>query len=175
MSTSSKFERSLLGHDEYEVVRTTHHPAIYELDRDGLNAARTRLRALHEKERSLAHQKRRELRGKAAARGASFPGTAERPQQRKQVFAAALKRVNREVSRIGYLEARAALSASAHRALAMRRASSVVHHPAPGETAHEGMAPRPSKGRRTKVNPAKVGSVSQATRVAQAKRDSRAP
>ena len=173
MSTSSKSERSLLSHDEYEVVRTTHHPAIYELDMDGLSAARTRLRAMHEKERSLAHQKRREVRGKAAARGASFPGTAERPQQRKQVFAAALKRINREVSRIGYLEARAALTLSAQRALAMRRASDAVHHPAPGETAHEGMQPRPSKRARTKVNPAKVGRVSQATRVAQARRDSK--
>ena len=40
------------------------------------------------KEQTLSLQKRRETRGKRGTRGASFPGTAERPSQRKQVAAA---------------------------------------------------------------------------------------
>jgi hypothetical protein len=50
------------------------------------------------KEQTLSRQKRREARGKRGTRGASFPGTAERPSQREQVFAAALFNAEREPS-----------------------------------------------------------------------------
>lgn len=173
MSVTCKFERSLLSHDEYETIRVTHHPAIYELDGDELRAVRFRLRGMRDKERTLARQKRREVRGKAEPRGRSFPGTAERPQLRKRVFAAALKRINQELSRIRKLEGRAAFAEAARRALALRRAAPAIHHPAAGDTAHGGMLPVPSRRRRSKVHPSRVGSVSQATKAAQAARDSR--
>ena len=32
MSVPCKFERSLLSHDEYETIRLTHHPAIYDVE-----------------------------------------------------------------------------------------------------------------------------------------------
>ena len=54
---------------------------------------------MRDKERTLARENRRAVRGKGAQRGASFPGTAEHPLQRKQVFAAALKRV-KEIDRM---------------------------------------------------------------------------
>lgn len=41
-------------------------------------------------------QKQREVRGKAEARGGSFPGTVDRPLHRKQLFAAALNRMKRK-------------------------------------------------------------------------------
>lgn len=173
MSVPCKFERSLLSYDEYEVVRLTHHPAIYELDGDQLHETRVRLRAMREKERTLVRQKRREVRGKAEPRGGSFPGTAERPQLRKQVFAGAAKRISKEYNRIKRLEARVALTKAARRALALRRAGEVVHHPAPGITADRGMQSTPSKRRRTTINPDKVGSISQRTKVAQAIRDAK--
>lgn len=173
MSVTCKFERSLLSHDEYEVIRITHHPAIYELDGDELHATRLRLRGMRDKERTLARQKRREARGKANPRGRSFPGTAERPQLRKRVFVAALKRVNNEFNRIRRLEARAELAEAARRALALRRGAPAVDHPAAGDTAYGGMRPLPSRRRRFKVHPSRVGSVSKATKVAQAARDSR--
>ena len=173
MSVPCKFERSLLGHDEYEAVRVTHHPAIYDLDGTQLRATKLRLRTMRDKERTLARQKRREMRGKAEARGASFPGTAERPSQRKQVFASALKRVNKEISRLRKLEAHVAHVEAAHRALALRRAEKFIHRPATGDTAREGMQPLPSRRRRTKIPPAKIGSISQATKDAQARRDTR--
>lgn len=173
MSVPCKFERSLLGHDEYEAVRATHHPAIYDLDGTQLRSTKLRLRTMRDKERTLARQKRREMRGKAEARGGSFPGTAERPSQRKQVFTSALKRVNKEISRLRKLEAHVAHVEAAHRALALRRAAKFIHHPAAGDTAREGMQPLPSGRRRTKVPRAKIGSISQATKDAQARRDSR--
>jgi len=174
MSVPCKFERSLLSHDEYEAIRVTHFPAIYSLDNDELQGARVRLREMRDKERTLARQKRREMRGKTEPRGGSFPGTAEQPLQRKQIFAAALKRINKEVSRLNHLAARAAFTESARRALAMRRAGErMQQRPDGGMSAHHGMQPKASGRRRTRINPAKVGSISQATKNRQAARDSK--
>src|SRR3981081_3466796 len=100
MSVSCKFERSLLNREEDETIRVTHHPAIYEHDAEGLKTLRVRLRPMGDEERTLTRQKQREVRGKAEPRGGSFPGTAERPLHRKQVFAAALKRGRRDGIRL---------------------------------------------------------------------------
>jgi hypothetical protein len=173
MSMSCKFERSLLSHDEHEVVRLTHHPAIYQHDAERLKALRVRLRELRSKERTLTHQKQRERRGKAEPRGRSFPGTVDQPLHRKQVFAAALKRVNKELARMEKMAARTAHVDAAWRALALRRAALFAPYPPAGDTAHEGMQPLPSRRRRTSVAREKVGRASQATKIAQAARDSR--
>jgi hypothetical protein len=173
MSIPCKFERSILSYDEHEIVVRTHHPEIYESRLDDLRALRQRLRDMRNKERSLASAKRREMRGKRAPRGASFPGTAEHALQRKQVFSAALKRVNREIGRIQKLEARTAHVDAARSALAMRRAAQFPSPPFAGDTPSEGMRPLSSDRRRTRVSPARIGSVSQATRTAQAVRDAR--
>src|SRR5215831_18432843 len=65
MSLPCKSERSRLSHDEFELVRVTHHPAIYELSPDQLRALKVRLREQRNMARALARQKQRELRGKA--------------------------------------------------------------------------------------------------------------
>jgi hypothetical protein len=173
MSVPCKFERSLLSHDEYETIRLTHHPAIYDVDATELADLRSRLRNMRDKERTLSRQKRREVRGKGAARGANFPGTAELPTQRKRIFAAALKRLNGEIRRVHNLTARTAHVEAARKALALRRAANFVPYPAAGSTANEGMASRDSTRRRKIVTGAKIGRVSQATKVAQAIRDTR--
>jgi len=173
MSTSCRFERSILSHDEYEIILRSHHPEIYDLGLDDLEALRQRLREMRGKERTLAHAKRREARGKGMPKGKSFPGTAEHPLQRKQVFAAALKRVNREIDRMQKLEARSAHVEAARRALAMRRAAQFPPRPSTVDTPGQGMRALPSRRRRTHVSPTKIGSVSQATRNAQAARDAR--
>ena len=173
MTVPSKAETSLLSHDELEIVRQSHHPDIYQLSSEDLRTVQRRVRDLRDKERTLAWQRRREVRGKAEPRGGSFPGTAEHSLKRKQVFAAALQRVNRETSRLDKLTARSVLSDNARRALAMRKAGGSVHHPDAGRTLHAGMTKVTNPKRRTKVSPAKVGSVSQATKRSQAVRDSR--
>jgi hypothetical protein len=173
MSIPCKFERSILSHDEHEVVLRSHHPQIYENGLDDLKALQQRLRDMRNKERTLARAKRREVRGKGPARGASFPGTAEHTLQRKRVFAAALRRVNREIGRMQNLSARTAHIEAARSALAMRRAAQFPPPPAAGDTPSEGMRPLPSQRRRTRVPPVRIGSVSQATKNAQAARDAR--
>jgi hypothetical protein len=173
MSTPCKFERSILTHDEHEMVLRSHHPRIYDTGLGELKELRQRFRDMRARERTLARGKRREARGKGTPRGGSFPGTAEHPLQRKQVFAAALKRVNKEIGRMQKLEARTAHVEAAHRALAMRRAAQFPARPPTGDTANEGMRALPSQRRRTRVPPAKIGRVSQATKNAQAARDAR--
>src|SRR6516164_7018098 len=157
MSVPCKFERSILSHDEYETIRFTHHPTIYEVEPAELEAIRSRLRKMRDKQQTLSRQKRREARGKSGGRGASFPGTAERPSQRKQVFAAA---------RTAHVEA-------ARQALALHRAANFIPYPSAGPTASEDMVPRLSPRRKTIIEGAKIGRVSQATKVAQAVRDAR--
>ena len=173
MSIPCKLERSLISHEEYEAIRLTHHPAIYGVEPAELEAMRPRLRKMRDKERTLGRQKRRETRRKAEARGASFPGTSEHPSQRSQVFAAALKRVNNELRRLHNLAARTAHVEAARKALAMRRAANFIPYPPAGAPANEGMAPKESKRRRTVIAGARIGRVLQATKVAQAVKDSR--
>jgi hypothetical protein len=173
MSMPCKSERSQLSHEEFEMVRVTHHPAIYGLAPDELRAVKLRLQTHRDKARVLARQKQREMKGTAEPRGRSFPGTAELPRRRKQVFAAALKRVNKELDRLHKLAARTAHVEAARAALAQHRAAKFVHHPPAGATPHEGMQPRTIPRRRRRVPPSRIGSISQATRVAQAIRDAR--
>jgi hypothetical protein len=158
MSVPCKFERSLLSHEEFETIRLTHHPAIYDVEPAELEALRSRLRKMRAKEQTLSRQKRREARGKREARGASFPGTAERPSQRKQVFASALKRINKELERLHNLAARTAHVEAARQALALHRAANFIPYPSAGATASEGMAPRPSRRRKTIIGAQKSGA-----------------
>jgi len=173
VSIPCKSERSQLSHAEFEAIRTTHHPAIHALDDKALHALKLRLREQRGKERTLARHKQRETRGKAEPRGKTFPGTADQPLKRKQIFAAALKRVNKELERARKRAARSAHVAAAQSALALRRSAQSMQHPAAGDTSRDGMQPRPSTRRRAGVPGSKIGSVSQATKVAQAVRDSK--
>jgi len=173
MARACRFERSLLSFDEYEAIRITHHPAVQKLTDDDLRNAAAGLREMRDKERTHARQKRRESRGKADARGSGFPGTFEKPLQRKQVFAAAVKRANKEATRRRNAEARASNIEAAHRALALRRRGGKTNRPEAGQSANQGMRPAESSRREQIVQPAAVGSITKATKISQAIRDSR--
>lgn len=173
MSIPCKLERSILSYDEHAIILRSHHPEIYEAGLDDLKTLRQHLRDMRDKERTVAHAKRRETRGKGPPRGQSLPGTAEHASRRKQVFAAGLKRVNREIHRMEKLAPRTAHVEAARRALAMRRAAQYPPRPQAGDTPTEGMGSLPSRRRSTQIDPAKIGRVSQATKNAQAARDAR--
>lgn len=173
MSISCRFERSLLNHEEFELIKSSHHPDLYALDLDALLSLKGRLRQMRDKEKTLGRHKQRVTRGKAEMRGGSFPGTSERPQQRKQVFANALKRVNKETTRMRNLKARSANIEAAHRALAMRRAANFTNHPPAGQTANDGMSSLPSRRRKVTISRKRIGAISQATKRSQARRDSK--
>lgn len=174
MSHSRMNEQSLLTSAQLELVDKTHHPEIYDFDGKELRALRKQIRSEKGKVRTLVRQRQREARGKAEARGNSFPGNTEHPLKRKQALSAALKRVNRELARQRVLEARAANVDAARRALAARRLANFQPSlPAADRTAGEGMRPIASKRRRRIIPGSQVGSVSQATKNAQAVKDNR--
>jgi hypothetical protein len=75
MSMPCKFERSVLNHDEHEVILRSHHPEIYDAGLDDLKALRQRLRDMRDKESTLARAKRREIRGKAHQEARVFPAS----------------------------------------------------------------------------------------------------
>jgi hypothetical protein len=155
------------------MVRVTHHPAIYALDGKGLHALQLRLREQRSKTRTLARQKQREMRGKADQRGKSFPGSAEHPLRRKQVFANALKRVNKEIDRLRKLEARTAHVDAARRALALSRSEKFIQYPEPATPHAKATSQQPIRRRHTTISRGRIGSITKATKVAQAIRDSR--
>lgn len=88
MSLSNRRELSLLKHDEAEVVRTTHCPAIQELDRKAIAEARRKLTTLRDTEKTFARQKAREVRGKSDTRGAASPEPPNAPWSASRCFPA---------------------------------------------------------------------------------------
>jgi hypothetical protein len=117
---------------------------------------RVRLREQRSKTRTLARQKQREIRGKAEQRAKSFPFSAEQPLRRKQVFANALKRVNKEINRLRKFEARTAHVEAASRAFALSRSEKFIEYPAARKTAREGMQSQVIMRRRTAVPRSKI-------------------
>jgi hypothetical protein len=172
MSVASRAEQRLLTSAEREAVSPTHYPAICDLSREELIATARRLREFRDRARDIGRQQRREMRGKAEPRGAAPARDNAGTMEKAQVITGALKRVNREISRFEQAEARPSpLVESARRALELRRASRVRHHPAAGRTAGRGMRNQPNTGDTVRTDPREIGRVSQFVRAGQARRD----
>ncbi|WP_188899547.1 hypothetical protein [Caldovatus sediminis] len=172
MAITLKEERRLLTAAEFEAVEPTHYPRICGLSRDELVAAERRLREFRDKARDIARQQRREMRGKSAPRGAAPARDNTGTTRKKQIFVQGLKRVRRELRRFEQAEARPPSQAEiARRALEMKRASRMRHHPDAGATAHGGMRATPNPGDTVRVDPREIGRVSQFVKAAQARRD----
>lgn len=172
MAMSIRVERSLVSHDEGQILGQTHYPALYDVSSDELVQTRVRLRDLRSKERTLSRDLRRGISGKGEPRGSSYPGNLDKPTKRKQVFASALKRVNGELTRRRVIAARESMQASAERALGLK-GSKKKHHPLAGRRSRFGMNSIENDRRRASVPPSKVGSVTKSNQVAQAAKDSR--
>ena len=170
---SLKQEHALLKPDEIALLRSTHHPELYDLERKDLAALQTRLRDLRSKAKTMSRHKQREARGKSEPRGKAFPASADQPQKRKQVFAAALKRVNKELDRLAKLDAKARHIEAAQKALAQLRTSKFTPAAPASRTEDTGMRPQESTRRRRVLPRGKVGSVLKQNKVAQAVRDAR--
>lgn len=99
MSRTITAERALLGEADYAVVADSHHPTLATLDAAALAALEARLTELHDRTRDLVRQRRKEVRGKEIPRGAGPVPAEPNLAEKKQVFAAALKRIGREKAR----------------------------------------------------------------------------
>ena len=171
MSTSIADERRLLANEEYEPVARSHYPALAGLKREELVELVRWLRERRGKFRGQVEHRRRVRRGKADARTAAAEPPSERGvAAKKQVFARALKRVNNRLDSVLAGEKRAAMRAGMTAALDRKRRAP-VHHPPSGRRARSGAQPIENPKGAEVVQPATVGSISQAGRVAQARRD----
>ncbi len=174
MSISRKTEARLLDSTERGLVDATHHPEICALDLEELRARRRLLREYRDRARDRARQQRREMRGKAEPRAAAEARDNTGTALKDEVLSAALKRLTRAIHRLEEAEARSLSQGEiARRALELRRAGTRRHHPVAGRHAGGGMRPDPHRPA-LRTDPREVGRVSQAVRVAQARRDARA-
>lgn len=172
MAHSRKEEARALDSSERELVDKTHHPEIQELADGELSDLLKRVRERRDKAQDAASRQRREMRRKGDPKGAR-PAAGDAGTRRKaEVLAMAVRRLNSEHDRRRRLAAKADLVGNAQRALAMRDEGSEALAPA-SRSAGKGMRANQSTRTRKTVAPKKVGSVSQQTKRAQAKRDAR--
>lgn len=99
MAHSRKDEARALDTDELALVERSHHPTVQELSHGELSELLKLVRERRDRAQRLARQKRRELRGKSAPRGAA-PATGDAGSRHKlEVLAMAVRRLNTERDR----------------------------------------------------------------------------
>lgn len=156
----------LLRLSERELVEATLPAVIGSLSRDELLTVQRRLREARDRARAIARQQQREMRGKAPPRGTRPARDNLGTEAKADVLVEALKRVTQAL-RPPRKPTQAELS---RKALAMKEAAGVEHHPDAGQTASTGMKPKVSTRRTVQVDPREIGRVSQAVKSAQARR-----
>lgn len=167
MAISITAERHLLG-DDFKTIEPSHYPALADLPAEDVLALARTLREQRNRLRDMVHTNRRARRGKGEARATS--GNNEALARRKQVYAAALKRVNHRLDSL-HGQARRAWHAAALREVLDRKRAKAAPHPSGGDTAHIGMHAKPSHKRIVRTDPREIGRVSQFVKNAQARRD----
>lgn len=173
MGTPISTEKRMLTATEFEVVERTHYPAILELPEENLSEIVKLLRDYRDKARDRARQQRREMRGKSQPRGAVAARDNSGTERKGEIFASALKRINRELSRIRKARSRKVQGEHARRALDMKRRNRIRHHPGSGRTASRPMTLIENPNPTVAMDPREIGRVSQAVKVGQARRDFR--
>jgi len=172
MSITRKDEARALSDDERELVEKSHHPALQELPDSELSDLVKLMRQRREKARTQAQQRRREIRGKAPAKGATPSKDEAGSKLKVAVLAMAMRRLNNEADRRRRMNAKATLVQNANRALAMKNSKKA---PADFNSrhAHKGMRKTASSRTEQLVRPMERGRQRKAAGVAQAKRDAR--
>ncbi len=174
MAISQKDEARALSADERELVEKSHHPMLQELPDAELANLVKLVRERRDKAQAQANQRRREMRGKGAPKGATASAADEGSKLKLAVLAMAVRRLNSEVQRRRRLAARADLADNARKALAMKRAAGAAKGPDfNSRHARMGMRNIANPRGRTLVNPMERGRQRKAGAIAQAKRDAK--
>jgi len=173
MAISQKEEARALNADEHELVVKSHHPSLQALPDGELADLVKLIRARREKAKSQADQRRREMRGKAAPKGATPSKADEGSKVKVAVLAMAMRRLNGEVARRRQMAARASLADNAKRALAMKRGAEGKSATFNSRHAREGMRNASNQRAQNLVRPMETGRLRKAASVAKAKRDGR--
>ncbi len=156
MSVQRDVEARLLTEQERADVEATHYPRILELSRQELAAVTRRLREQRDRAQAIGRQQRREMRGKADARGSSPARDNLGTVQKAQVLAQAVKRANSELARHDAPEPASPTQAELTRmAFEQRQATRAAHHPAPAAQPTPACARTPAAGGRSGWTPAR--------------------
>jgi len=166
MSGSTEVEDRLLSVPERDMVVQTRPPAMDGMGKAELQALGKRLREARDRSRRIASQQQREMRGKVDPRGATPARENAGSEAKAAVLVEALKRVTAALRKVNRPSAAPGLRA----ALEVKNATG-PQHPGPGRHAAKGMKAKESKQPTVRMDPREMGRVSQATKVAQAKRD----
>lgn len=169
MSELTEAQWRLLSVAEREMVELTMPPAVdTRSDADLLDIIK-RLRSLRDRANRIARQQKRVIRGKDDPRGATPVNENAGSAEKADIIAAALQRAT-DARRKQVNPAQAEI---ARKALAMKKLAGGEHHPDGGPTASRGMKAKTSKTRTVRMDPREIGRVSQATKNAQARKDSK--
>lgn len=174
MAITRKDEARALSADERELVETSHHPALQALPDAELPELLKLVRERRDKAKAQAHQRRREMRGKAAPKGAAASTADDGSQLKLAVLAMAVRRLNSEVERRRRMAAQTALVESARKALALKQTGGKKDAGFNSRHAREGLhAGQASRRAPDLIRPMERGRQRKAAGVAQAKRDAR--
>ena len=174
MAISRKEEERALAAEERDLVQKTHHPELQELSDRELADLVKLVRDRRDKASTQANQRRREMRGKAAPKGATPSRSDEGSRAKVAVLAMAVRRLNSESERRRSMRAAVAQVESARQALAMKQASEAGHDAGFNtRQAHSGMRNIASERWKSLIRPMERGRLRKAAAVAQAKRDAR--
>lgn len=99
MAISRKEEKRALDADEFELVEKTHHPQVADLSDKELRDLIRLVRERRDRAGDIASQRRREMRGKSAPRGAEASRQDDGSHLKSEVLAMAVRRLNAERSR----------------------------------------------------------------------------
>ena len=166
MAISRKQEERLLTEEEWHLVQQLNDADLTKLlkqVRDRRNRAQTE-----------AHRQTRELRGKAAAKGAEPVRKDVGTRGKLEILAMSMRRLNGEHARRQKMHGKVQLIENMRAALALKQSAKVERDEAYNSRhAHAGMRAIESKRYKSLVRPAERGRLRSAAAVAQAKRDSR--
>jgi hypothetical protein len=173
MAVKRKVEKRALSADEREIVGQTSAAAMKSLtDSDLANLVKL-TRARRDRARTVAQRQRREIRGKAAARGAAPVKADEGSRLKLSVLSTALERLTAEADRRRRASAKKSLVASAKKALAAKKAAKPAAPPSVGSSASKGLRGKARITVENHVPKSTRGRVRKQVARAQAKRDAR--
>lgn len=173
MAVSRKQQQRALSTEEHELVEKTQHPTLQELTDHELHQLTGLVRERRDRAQTDAFRRRREMRGKAEAKGARPSAGNTGSVVKADVLAKAMRRLNTEVERRRTMLANATLVANAEKALEMKEAHGADHPDFNSRTARRGMKSIPNKDAPDLIRPMERGRLRKANAVAQARKDGR--
>jgi hypothetical protein len=174
MNATQPDQQRALSATELELVTATQSPALEHLPLPELKALIRRLRQAHSRAKDIGESQRREIRGKFEPRAAKPVQDNSGSVTKMQLLFDALRRADSEIARRDKEKEPEPTQADyARRALELKMSAKAPDHPDSGRSAATGMAKK-KRDKPVKIGTTKkeVGRVSQAGKVAQARKDS---